>query len=250
MADIVSIKKQSDNVREAVFQFNYQYVNGGNESAVQKIDASSLDTNSDGDACTGLRILDCNFNVAGMTVQVLKDGDGQDPIMLNLTEDQSGNFDFTDTGGLPSTTEITEATRTYAVTVVNAGGNKFALGGVTAPAINLLKNHTYIFDQSDSTNNGHPLRFSTTSNGTHGGGAEYTTGVTVVGTPGSSGAFTKIVTTAETPNLFYYCVNHSAMGNSSSLVNPTGDVLFTTTGAAANDSYQIVMRLKKNYKVQ
>jgi hypothetical protein len=40
------------------------------------------------------------------------------------------------------------------------------------------------------------------------------------------------------------------MGNSSSLVNPTGDVLFTTTGAAANDSYQIVMRLKKNYKVQ
>jgi|TARA_R100001463_G_scaffold46044_5_gene94569 hypothetical protein len=250
MADIVSVKKQSDNVREAVFQFNYQYVDGGNESAVQKIDASTLDVNSNGDACTGLKILDCNFNVAGMTVQVLKDGDSQDPIMLNLTEDQSGNFDFKETGGLPSTTELTEATRTYAVTVVNSGGNKFALGGSTNPAINLLKNHTYIFDQSDNTNSGHPLRFSTTANGTHGGGAEYTTGVTVTGTPGSSGAKTTIVTTADTPDLFYYCTNHSGMGNSSSLVNPTGDVLFTTTGAAANDSYQIVMRLKKNYKVQ
>ena len=53
MADIVSVKKQSDNVREAVFQFNYQYVDGGNESAVQKIDVSTLDVNSNGDACTG-----------------------------------------------------------------------------------------------------------------------------------------------------------------------------------------------------
>ncbi len=246
MADIVSIKKQSDNPRETVFQFNYQYVDGGNESAVQKIDASTLDVNSNGDACTGLKILDCNFNVAGMTVQVLKDGDTQDPIMLNLTEDQSGNFDFRKTGGLPSTTELTEATRTYAVTVVNSGGNKFALGGVTAPAINLLKNHTYIFDQSDNTNSGHQIAFK---EGT--GGAAYTTGVTTTGTLGQAGAKTTIVTTADTPDLFYYCTAHGeGMGNTASLVNPTGDVLFTTTGAAANDSYQIVMRLKKNYKVQ
>jgi hypothetical protein len=246
MADIVSIKKQSDNVREAVFQFNYQYVDGGNESAVQKIDASTLDVNSNGDACTGLKILDCNFNVAGMTVQVLKDGDSQDPIMLNLTEDQSGNFDFKETGGLPSTTELTEATRTYAVTVVNDGGNKFALGGVTAPAVSLLKNHTYIFDQSDNTNVGHQIAFKQGS-----GGASYTTGVTTTGTLGQAGAKTTIVTTADTPDLFYYCVAHGeGMGNTASLTNPTGDVLFTTTGAAANDSYQIVMRLKKNYKVQ
>ena len=247
MADIVSIKKQSENVREAVFQFNYQYVDGGNESAVQKIDASTLDVNSNGVACTGLKILDCNFNVAGMTVQVLKDGDGQDPIMLNLTEDQSGNFDFQETGGLPSTTELTEATRTYAVTVVDDGGvNKFALGGVTAPPINLLKNHTYIFDQSNGSNAGHQIAFKLGA-----GGASYTTGVTTTGTLGQAGAKTTIVTTADTPFLYYYCVAHGdAMGNGATLINPTGDVLFTTTGAAANDSYQIVMRVKKNYKVQ
>lgn len=246
MADIVSSQILSQNVREVVYQFNYQYVDTGNESAVQKIDASTLTPNSNGDACTGLRILDCNFNVAGMTIQVLKDGDGQDPIMLNLTEDQSGFFDFTNVGGLPSTTQLTEATRTYTVTVVNDGGNKFALGGSTAPAISLLKNHTYVFDQSDGTNAGHPIAFKEGA-----GGSAYTTGVTSEGTPGSSGAKTTIVTTADTPDLYYYCTVHGeGMGNTASIANPTGDVLFTTTGAAANDSYQVVMRLKKNYEVQ
>ena len=246
MADIVSSKILSENVREVVYQFNYQYVDTGNESAVTKIDVSGLQPNSDGDQCTGLKILETDFNVAGMQIKVLKDGDTQDPIMLNLTEDQSGRFDFSDVGGLPSTTELTEATRTYTVTVVNDGGNKFALGGVTAPAINLLKNHTYVFDQSDNTNDGHPLAFKEGS-----GGSAYTTGVTSTGTPGQAGAKTTIVTTADTPDLYYYCTVHGeGMGNTATLVNPTGDVLFTTVGAGANDSYQIVMRLKKNYKVQ
>ena len=246
MADIVSTKILSENVREVVYQFNYQYVDTGNESAVVKIDASSLQPNSNGDPCTGLKILETDFNVAGMQIKVLKDGDTQDPIMLNLTEDQSGRFDFSDVGGLPSTTELTEATRTYAVTVVNDGGNKFALGGVTAPAINLLKNHTYIFDQSDNTNANHPLAFKEGA-----GGSAYTTGVTVTGVAGQAGAKVTIVTTADTPDLYYYCTVHGeAMGNTASLVNPTGDIMFTTVGAGANDSYQVVMRLKKNYKVQ
>ena len=246
MADIVSTKILTENVREVVYQFNYQYVDTGNESAVVKIDASSLQPNSNGDACTGLKILETDFNVAGMQIKVLKDGDTQDPIMLNLTEDQSGRFDFSDVGGLPSTTELTEATRTYAVTVVNDGGNKFALGGVTAPAINLLKNHTYIFDQSDNTNANHPLAFKEGA-----GGSAYTTGVTVTGVAGQAGAKVTIVTTADTPDLYYYCTTHGeAMGNTASLVNPTGDIMFTTVGAGANDSYQVVMRLKKNYKVQ
>ena len=147
---------------------------------------------------------------------------------------------------MPSTTELTEATRTYAVTVVNDGGNKFALGGVTAPAINLLKNHTYIFDQSDNTNANHPLAFKEGA-----GGSAYTTGVTVTGVAGQAGAKVTIVTTADTPDLYYYCTTHGeAMGNTASLVNPTGDIMFTTVGAGANDSYQVVMRLKKNYKVQ
>ena len=102
---------------------------------------------------------------------------------------------------------------TYTVTVVSTGyGNKYYIDGVQQATVNLSEGSTYRFDQSDSSNSGHPLRFSTTSNGTHGGGSEYTTGVTTSGTPGSSGAYTQITVASGAPTLYYYCTNHSGMG--------------------------------------
>ena len=107
---------------------------------------------------------------------------------------------------------------TFAVTVVSSGGNKYAIDGSTQATLTLYKGHTYIFDQSDSSNSGHPLRLSTTSNGSHGGGSEYTTGVTTSGTPGSAGAFTKIAIATDAPDtLYYYCTNHSGMGGTANL---------------------------------
>ena len=104
--------------------------------------------------------------------------------------------------------------KTYIVKVVSDGGNKYRFDdfGTNAVTLELSEGGTFIFDQSDSSNNGHPLRFSTTSNGTHAGGSIYTTGVTVSGTPGQAGAKTVIVVAASAPTLYYFCTVHSGMG--------------------------------------
>ena len=101
MADITTVTKISESTREVTFAFQYQYVDGGNESAVSKIDVSALGANANGDACTGLRILECWWVINAMTVEVLADAN-TDIIVLHLDEGQSGYQDFNIFGGLPS----------------------------------------------------------------------------------------------------------------------------------------------------
>ena len=132
-----------------------------------------------------------------------------------------------------SETPAGNETVTHTVTVFNyGGGNVYAINGASNASLTLKEGSTYKFDQSHSSNLGHPLRLSTTSNGTHAGGIEYTIGVTKVGTPGTSGAYLEITVAAGAPTLYYYCFNHSGMGgeltiSGSNVYNP---VLFRHAG--------------------
>lgn len=119
-------------------------------------------------------------------------------------------------------------TVTYAVTVASGtnsygSGNKYYISTLSgaSPTLSLTRGRTYRFTQADGSNSSHPLRFSTTANGTHGGGSEYTTGVTTGGTAGNSGAYTEITITDNTPTLYYYCTVHSGMGGTANMVADT-----------------------------
>ena len=96
-----------------------------------------------------------------------------------------------------ATNQATPTTTTYAVTVQNVGGaNKYFINGVQQAVVSLKPGSTFTFDQSHSSNNGHPLRISLTSNGTHGGGSIYENGVTYNGVPGYAGAYTRVFVAA------------------------------------------------------
>jgi hypothetical protein len=145
------------------------------------------------------------------------DGQALLPASFGETDTSTGRW-------VPSTVKPYPTTTTsIAVTVVSSGGNKYALDGVTQGTVTLIEGATYKFDQSDSSNSGHPLRFSTTSDGTHNSGTEFTSGVTTAGTPGSSGAYTEITVPTGTATLYYYCSSHSGMGGQANTQNQYGD---------------------------
>ena len=118
--------------------------------------------------------------------------------------------------------------KTYTVTVTNPGsGNVFVLDGSNAPTIELFRGNTYVFDQSDNSNTGHPIAFKDS------GGSAYTTGVTATGTPGSSGAKTTFVVPSNAPSsLRYYCTVHgNSMGNT---ITVTDSNISLVAGSIAN----------------
>ena len=87
-----------------------------------------------------------------------------------------------------------DATQTIAVSVTSSGGLAYVIDGTQNKSLTLNVGTTYTFTHPEA----HPFRFSTTSDGTHGSGSEYTTGVTT-----STGS-TVIEVTGSTPTTLYY----------------------------------------------
>ena len=133
--------------------------------------------------------------------------------------------------------------KTYAVTVVPDSGNKYRFDGygTSAVTLDLAEGGTYIFDWSDSSAQSHPIRFSTTADGTHGGGSEYTTGVV----KDDSNYKTTITVAASAPTLYYYCQYHSGMGGQANTNSTLGSSNFdggiqSTVKANTTSGFSIV----------
>ena len=147
------------------------------------------------------------------------DGGGTD-YGYGVTRDGTpGTPGATVTFDVDSTVAASTSGQTVTVGVSYDGySNKFTMNGVITGSLSFLRSTTYTFDVSNSTNTGHVLKFSTTLNGTHSGGSEYTTGVTRNGTPGSTGATVTLAVPSDAPNiLYYYCSNHGGMASNSNI---------------------------------
>ena len=111
--------------------------------------------------------------------------------------------------------------------IFEAGGSKSA---IHSPFFTFTPGRKYRFDQSNNTNSGHPLRFFLEADKT----TPYTTNVTTNGTPGSSGAYTEIEVTDQTPTVLHYQCNtggHNYMGNA-----------FQTNSNVVNTNYDATLR--------
>ena len=136
----------------------------------------------------------------------------------------------------------TYGTQTYTVKVDSksaahpqngtGSSNGYFIDGLESPFILLIPGNTYKFDQADSSNSGHPLRFYLEEDKT----TAYTTGVTTNGTAGSSGAYTQIAVTTSTPQILYYqCSSHAYMGSGAyAITDAIAANAVTATQIAAN----------------
>ncbi len=148
--------------------------------------------------------------------------------------------------GLPTPEEYGSSSAPKVITVTvaaksgnhpyeSAGGasaNAYYFDGLESPAITLSGADSsypyyYRFDQSDSSNSSHPLRFYLEADKS----TAYTTNVTTNGTAGSSGAYTQIAVDENTPNILYYqCSSHAYMGNFVNVVSNKVNSNLTTIG--------------------
>lgn len=110
-------------------------------------------------------------------------------------------------------------TKQYNIEVFPLGpgsSNVFVLNGEQQPTLVLRRESNYDFIYKNNVfSTTHTLKLSTTPDGTHGGGTEYTDGTTY----GTDDSLNFIPQTDAPDTLYYYCVNHSGMGGAIDMRN-------------------------------
>ena len=109
----------------------------------------------------------------------------------------------------------------------------YFIDGKESPSLTLRQNVVYRFDQSDSSNSNHRILFFTDLNRIN----SYQTNISAVGIAGSTGAYTEITVTTETPlEIFYQCQNHSLMGSNLKSSTSANDTVISSSNNELIDS--------------
>ena len=124
----------------------------------------------------------------------LTEADSPEALALQIKPNEYGNV-------IPFSVGIgTTLSYPVAVTATSAGPKFYVSTNFQNPQVGYVFPNTILsFDVSDTTNFGYTLSFSTTPDGTHQGGTDYSTNVARVGTPGTTGATVSLTFTQTTP---------------------------------------------------
>jgi hypothetical protein len=110
---------------------------------------------------------------------------------------------------------------------VTVSNGKFVMGIADgAGTIEVQQGYQYFF----SVPKAHILKFSTTADGTHGGGTIYTTGVINYNHNNSADLYnlTQLIVDGSTPStLYYYCTLHAGMGGRAAKIVPSFDTVLS-----------------------
>ena len=144
----------------------------------------------------------------------IRDGDAENRwAVVAKTADQivHTNVEPT-TPNTPISSTKTIAVAAAAKVIDNGGVNKYFIDGIQQKTLVIKAGSTYKFSHGST----HPLRFSTTEDGTHNGGVAYESGVTVFS--GANEVQLVAPNSSSTKTLYYYCAAHPGMGGKIKIV--------------------------------
>jgi len=150
-----------------------------------------------------------------------------DGFVVNTSSSFQGDIDIIGdtaiTGGLIVSNSVVELQNIPVTQSVTVSGSQFIINGNAKPELKFVRENSYYFDLSDSTNTNNTLRLSTFNDGVHNAGTEYTSFVTSGSAEvGNSGAYLQIIVTGSTPQtLYYYSEETSSYGNKINVFDTT-----------------------------